>query len=468
MRPPRRSLLASSTFRVTLVYTAVFTLAAMALMTFVYWSGAGFMSDQVDTTIEAEIEGLREQYEVGRLRGLLAAIDRRLKHMPTTTTIYLLRAPNGELIGGNLNRWPDLPRGEDGWVEFALRDPDEPESAAHRARSRVFSLPGSYGLLVGRDMAELDLVQRRLRRALGWGLVGMIVLGIAGGMLVSRGILRRIEAINRTSAEIVEGDLSRRIPTRGGVDDLDRLALNLNGMLDRIEALMASVRQVSDNIAHDLKTPLMRLRNRLEEMHRELASAGNRSDQRIELALADADTLLETFSALLRIARVESGQSLAFEKVDLRSVLADVAELYDPVAGERQIALRTDFDHDIAVVGDRNLLFQAFANLLDNAIKYTPAGGQVELQLRGRDGQVDGPLVAVRDTGPGIPAAEHDKVTRRFYRLDRSRSSPGSGLGLSLVVAVCRLHGMVLRFGPGIGAGTPAEGLGVELRWSRP
>ena len=364
-----------------------------------------------------------------------------------------------------MDRWPDRAPDEAGWIEFPLYDPEMPESRAHRARSRVFRLPGDFGLLVGRDMAELDLVQRHLRSALLLGLAGVIVLGVAGSVLTSRGILRRIDTINRTSAEIMEGDLSRRIPTMDGSEDLDRLGQNLNGMLDRIELLMSSVRQVSDNIAHDLKTPLTRLRNRLEELHREAVYSGEGADPRIEQSLSDADSLLETFSALLRIARVESGQSLAFEPVALDSVLDDVSELYEPVASDRNITLRADCDAGVEVPGDRNLLFQAFANLLDNAIKYTPPGGAVEVQLRRPTPQAPHPVVSVRDTGPGVPEEERGNVTRRFYRLDQSRNSPGTGLGLSLVQAVCRLHGASIRFGEGLGSGDAPPGLGVHVKF---
>jgi signal transduction histidine kinase len=247
--------------------------------------------------------------------------------------------------------------------------------------------------------------------------------------------MRRIEAINQTSREIMEGDLSRRVPTAGSGDDFDRLATNLNRMLERIEDLMAAVRQVSDNIAHDLRTPLTRLRTRLE-----LARGSNPEQTREEIdrAIEDAQELLTTFNALLRIARIESGSSRgAFADVDIASLVRDIAELYEPVAAEKGQTLSVQGQRAVTVRGDRDLLFQALANLVDNAIKHTPEGSGIELSAESRDGRAE---LGVADTGPGIPADLRGKVFRRFFRTDASRSTPGSGLGLSLVRAVADLH----------------------------
>jgi signal transduction histidine kinase len=248
--------------------------------------------------------------------------------------------------------------------------------------------------------------------------------------------MRRIEAVNQTAREIMEGDLSRRVPRDGSGDDFDQLAASLNRMLGRIEALMTAVRQVSDNIAHDLRTPLTRLRTGLELAR---SQDPRQAREALEQAIEDAEELLATFNALLRIARIESrSRRAAFAELDLAQLVRDVGELYEPLAAEKGQALSVEANGPVPLHGDRDLLFQAVANLVDNAIKYTPEGGRISLWAGSRDGH---PEVAVADTGPGVPAELHEKVFQRFFRIDDSRSTPGSGLGLSLVRAVADLHG---------------------------
>jgi len=255
--------------------------------------------------------------------------------------------------------------------------------------------------------------------------------------MISRGFLRRIESINDTCREIIYGDLSRRIPMRSADDDFDQLAGNLNNMLDQIEVLMAGVRQVSDNIAHDLRTPLARLRNRLEALREQVTEDGPR--ELLDQASAEADGLLATFKALLRIGQIESGSRRAgFMGVDLSSLLQDVTELYEPLADDKGQRIELKLTSGRQIRGDRDLLFQAFANLLDNAIKYTPDNGQIQVELTGAQ-------VSFADNGPGIPEEARDKVFQRFYRLETCRSTPGNGLGLSLVAAVGYLHNARIR-----------------------
>ncbi len=275
---------------------------------------------------------------------------------------------------------------------------------------------------------------------------------------MARSMMRRIETINATSRDIMSGDLSRRIPTRGSGDELDRLAGSLNAMLDRIQSLMEGVRQVSDNIAHDLRTPLARLRNRLETAALpETDPPASRAA--LESALAEADALLGTFNALLRIARIEARERrAAFADVDLGELIGDVGELYEPLAEQKRQTLLTDSSAAV-IVGDRDLLFQALANLLDNAIKYTPAGGNIRVGLSTAGAGVE---LTVADDGPGIPEAFRERVLRRFFRLDPSRPSGGSGLGLSLVAAVADLHGATLRLDD------MRPGLKVTLRFAAP
>ncbi len=306
-----------------------------------------------------------------------------------------------------------------------------------QARARAFVLQDGLHLLVGRDTRELKATQRLITRALLWGIAITLALALLGGVVMSRGMLRRIELINQTSRNIMAGDLSQRIPIRGSGDELDQLAGNLNTMIDEIEHLMDGIRHVSDNIAHDLRTPLTRLRNRLEQLQVDLDDDSPHRGQ-VEHGIAEADQLLATFAALLRIARIEAGGHTAkFKPVDLAALVHDAAELYEALAEEKQLRFSTRVDASMSLDGDRDLLFQALTNLLDNAIKYTPAGGEVSLELKRVGNTAD---IVVSDTGSGIAEAERDKVGQRFYRLESSRSTPGSGLGLSLVKAVAKLH----------------------------
>jgi signal transduction histidine kinase len=269
----------------------------------------------------------------------------------------------------------------------------------------------------------------------------MVVLALIGGAMMSRSMSRRIEVINETSLEIMSGDLSRRIPSRGTNDDFDKLAENLNTMLDRIEALMEGVKRVSDNIAHDLRTPLARLRNHLEMLKKRPLSDQNHWES-VETAIAEADGLLSTFNALLRIAGIESKkQRTDFGLIDLEQLLQDVAELYEPIIEEKRQQFDLQVNSHVAISGDRDLLFQCIANLLDNAIKYTPKGGTVVLALETTDKATQ---IIIADSGPGIPEEERERVFQRFYRLEESRTTAGNGLGLSLASAVASLHDMTI------------------------
>jgi signal transduction histidine kinase len=279
-------------------------------------------------------------------------------------------------------------------------------------------------------------------RALGWGLAFTLCLGLIGGLMMSWSMMRRLDAINQTSRQIMTGELSRRIPTKGTNDEFDQLADNLNAMLEQIEKLMVGVRQVSDNIAHDLRTPLTRLRNRLEQMRLQEPKT-DEYDMQLEKSIMEADQLLATFNALLRIAKIESGSHLIRKKpVNLEALVRDASELYEALAEEKNQSLTLKLIPHLQVQGDRDLLFQAIVNLLDNAVKYTPSGGKIGITLFKRKDIVE---IIVTDTGTGIPIEAHDKVLQRFYRLEISRSTPGNGLGLSLVAAVAMLHHAKLR-----------------------
>jgi len=432
------SLLRSSTFRLALLYMALSGGSVIFLLGFIYWATAGYTDRQTDATIEAEIRGLAEQYQRRGLAGLTAVVAERLARDPEGASVYLLADDSRTPIVGNLDRWPDTPAAKDGWMRFQLRDWGQDKSQAHEARARAFRLRGGLHLLVGRDVRDLEATRRLIVNALAWGLAITAALALGGGAMMSAGVMRRIEAINQTSREIMEGDLSRRVPTDGSQDDFDQLAGNLNRMLARIEQLMESVRQVSDNIAHDLRTPLTRMRTKLE-LVRSSAGRPEQIQEAVDQAVEDAEELLATFNALLRIARVEaSGNRSHFRALDLTRLLHDVAEFYEPLATEKQQRLVVEAPAELSVAGDRDLLFQALANLVDNAVKYTPEGGRIVLSGYRSSA---GTEVAVADTGPGIPGEARDKVLQRFFRLDSSRSTPGSGLGLSLVQAAARSHG---------------------------
>ena len=451
-RAPRPDLrfLRSSTFRLALVYVALFGASALLLLAFIYWSTAGYMTRQTKAAIEAEIGTFAERYRTTGIPGLVALIEERL---PSESSIYLLVDPAFRRFVGNLEGgWPRNPSGEDDWLEFQVRKRD----VVQLALARTFTLRGEFHLLVGRDVRALTRTKRLITRTLAWGLGLTALLALAGGALMSRSTARRVEAIHRTGLEIMRGDLSRRIPRDGSHDDFDQLAAHLNEMLDRMAASMDEVRQVTDNIAHDLRTPLGRLRNQLETLR---ARPGADAAAEVDAAIEEADRLLATFNALLRIARIESGTLRSgFGEVDMTVLLRDLAELYEPAAQEKNQRIEVDLPPRGRVPGDRDLLVQAFANLLDNAIKYSPEGGAITLRLDQRPGE--GARVRVSDTGPGIPEGERDAVMRRFYRGESSRTTAGSGLGLSLADAVARLHRAELVLG--------GDGHGLVVEWRFP
>ena len=451
-------LLTSSSFRLSLIYTVLFAGSVLLLLGFLYWATVGYMAEQTDATIEAEITGLAEQYQKGGLGTLVNILQDRVERDPDSSSVYLLASPSFKPLAGNIDAWPDVETGTGGWLTFAFQD-TRAGGRVFEARARPFLLSGGLHLLVGRDTRELKATQQLIIRALVWGMLLTLALALAGGIIMSRSMLRRIERINQASREIMAGDLQRRIETTGSDDEFDQLALSLNAMLDEIERLMDGIRHVTDNIAHDLRTPLTRLRTRLEQLHANLGK-DNPHTVHVEQSIKDADQLLNTFGALLRIARIEAGGIKAnIDNVDIAALLQDAAELYDAVAEEKQVGIDMKLESKTQVQGDRDLLFQAIINLLDNAIKYSPVESKIEIRLYERDQQ---PVLSISDKGPGIPAGEHNKVIQRFYRLDQSRTLHGSGLGLSLVAAVASMHNARLEFNDN------QPGLIAELRFKSP
>jgi signal transduction histidine kinase len=412
-------------------------LSVAALLGFTYWNTRRTMDAQTDQIIEADITGLSEQYQQLGMQGLAETIRGRTLH-GGGQALYLLSDGLRRVIAGNLDSWPQTAMTPGNFVEFDYVRPIDGKLDARRARGRVFPLPGDFMLLVAQDVHDRTATERMFTTTLPWTVGLILVFGALGGALMSSNMLRRLEAINRTSGEIIKGDLTRRVPVSGNGDEFDALAENLNRMLDRIERLMKGLREVTDSVAHDLRTPLNRLRNRLEESVARLSASGTQAGE-IERAIAETDQLIGTFNALLLIAETDAGTTRAsMSALDLTSVAADVAELYEPLAEERDVTLTLAPSQDITVEGNRSLIAQALANLVDNAIKYTPSGGKVRIALNAGEKGVD---LSVADNGPGIAAEDRPRVVERFVRLEASRSSPGTGLGLSLVAAVAHFHG---------------------------
>jgi len=423
-------------FRIALVYLALFAFSAAALVAFTYWSTKRALEVETDQTIEAEISGLSEQYQRQGLGGLTDVITARSLH--ASQGLYLLVGPLGHPLAGNLDAWPALKRTGRRFVEFDYQRRIGGILERHPARGRVFKLTGGFQLLVARDTRERSQAERTFTTTLPWSVALMLTLGLVGGALMSRNLLRRLDNINSTSREIMAGNLSRRLPVSRAGDEFDTLARNLNRMLDRIERLMKGMREVTDSVAHDLRSPLNRLRNRLEGLLRALPANGSEAGE-TEAAVGEIDRLIATFNSLLLIAEAEAGlERSAMSRVILTAIARDVCELYAPVAEESGIALELAPVRDaVEIDGNPNLLSQALANLVDNAIKYTPSGGTVVISANCAS---ESAVLSVADTGPGIPAEDRARAVERFVRLEASRNSPGSGLGLSLVAAVARLH----------------------------
>jgi signal transduction histidine kinase len=433
----------TTTFKLTLVYLTVFAVFAAFLLGYFAWNTRRLITEQITETVDADLEGLAEQYRQGGIRRLVFAIEGRVGR--PGASLYLLTTSAGEGLAGNVGSLATGVLDQPGWTETVYRRIDEQDTAEHHALVRVDQLPGGFRLLVGRDLEERERLFDIVLSAGRWSLAIVVVLGLAGGLFVTRRVLTRVDAMSQTTRTIMQGDLHERLPVAGTGDELDRLALNLNAMLERIEALMHGLKEVSDNIAHDLKTPLTRLRNRCEEGLR-VAQTVPQYRAVLESTIEESDALIRTFNALLMIARAESGQAVGdMIEFDAAEVMRDVGDLYEPLADEKGIALKIDAAAAAPVRGNRELISQALANLVDNALKYggspgKPDGPVPEIVLTALD-QGDAVLLTVADSGPGIPAADRTRVLERFVRLEQSRSEPGSGLGLSLAAAVARLHG---------------------------
>jgi Signal transduction histidine kinase len=433
VRPGR--LFRTTSFRLTMLYVGLFGASVCVILLVTYWATAGALAQQLQGDIDSELRELQQDYRAGGLLRLQRTVENRL-HSREPSDYFLLQNRAGRRLAGNLPPMEPTRTWQD--VTLPRLSPVDGRPIHIRARGVILS-PDDVYLVVGRDAHRLREIRTLMLDAFGWSLAATLVLGVLGGVTMSAGMLRRIDAINRTSARIIEGDLTRRMPLSGSDDEFDRLSQNLNAMLDRIEALMLGLRQVTNDIAHDLRTPLSRLRQRLEAA-RATARSAEEFDTAVEAAITETDAILETFSALLRIARLEAGaQRGNIVELSLSDIFTTVVELYAPVADDRGRLLTSRIEPEVRFAGDRQLLTQMLVNLVENALDHSPGGRMIDIRLA-MDAR--GPVGVVADDGPGIPPAERERVFRRFYRLDRSRSRPGSGLGLSLVAAIAQLHGI--------------------------
>ena len=458
------SLFRRTPFRLTLLFLALFAAAASAILAYVYVASASEARARAQQDVQGELTGLQAIY---RNRGVdalnQALVERIVRGGPY---LYVLIDAQGGSVSRNLSVSPVTPGqtpAPGGWVTFPLTDTDEDGRVERRQGiGQEVRLSGGERLFVGEDIGDTEAYLSRLTQAL-WMAMGMVLLlGATGGLLVSRNVERSMGRLNKVVAAVQEGDLKARAQVRASGDELDELGRGLNGMLDRLEASMASIRHAGDAIAHDLRSPLTRMRAKLEVALID-AEAGKVSGvDALEIALSEADHLLKTFNTVLAIARLQAGGAPDRQVFDAADLAADMAELYEPAAEDKGLEFSAEIERGLMIEGNQPFLAQALANVIDNAIKYTPTGGAVMLRARRRSsGDIE---YSVTDTGPGVPDEDRERVVQRFVRLDNSRSEAGSGLGLSLVSAVLEAHAgrVQLDEGPGVYGGF-GPGLRVAL-----
>ncbi len=441
-------ILDTSPFRLAIVYSIVFACGAAALLGAVDFAVSRVVDGSTDNLIEAEVQGLREQVMVLSRSDFIELIEQRSQDQDVRGAVYLMVDPQLRPVAGNVPAWPKIAANEGKWIQFKVSVPFGDETREHEMRAQRFPLPGGYRMLVGHDVQERQDVKNLMMRGLIAAVVLTLLLGLGGGFWMGRRILAQAGAISAVATQIMRGDLSQRLPVRKADDEINTLAREINSMLDKIEQLTLGMRTVLDSAAHDLRTPLNRLQSTAEGAMSQLVP-GSPERRVLERVTSEVDHMRSTLDALLRIALAETG-TVAREPVDLSELVESMVELYAPVSEERGIRLRSAVVSGVQVQGNRQLLAQALANLLDNAIKFTPDGGHIRVVLQS---QGVGPEVIVEDSGPGIPADKREVVLGRRVRLDEARKFPGSGLGLSLVAAVTKLHGARLTLddaGPGL------------------
>jgi len=418
-------------FGLAILYAALFAASTGILGGIVYWTVQDSLERQMAARISAEIDLLQEEFKSEGLQELVREIRERAAYFPALN--YLVLDAGGKRLAGNL---PSMPT-RVGWSDIEI-EPNSGNSVVERQfRVRSVMLNGGVRLAVGDDLGPIEEIQQTFLEALGCGLLAFVILSLAGGVLLSSAFLLRVDAITRTAEAIISGELHSRIPLSGTNDNFDRLSATLNRMLDQIQSLMESLSQVSNDIAHALRTPLSRLRQKLE-VARTYAARNPRIENAVDAAIEETDTILDTFSALLRIAQIEAGTRHAgFRQVDLSAIFETVAEAYAAAAEEQGKSLAAKIEPDLSCWGDRDLLTEMIANLLDNAIRHASTATNIELTLARSGAKL---VATVADDGPGVPEEERERVFRRFYRLEQSVAQPGNGLGLSLVAAVAELH----------------------------
>jgi signal transduction histidine kinase len=428
-------LVRSATFRLSALYAALFAASVVALGGAVFVITRDALEGQMSARIEAEIVFLRSEYRLGGTPRVKSAIEERQNGRPFSSLDYGLLDSSGQSLAGDLRSAPRIV----GWHDVVgPGDGDEPEGEKEYERLRVEALAPGLWLVVGDDLERVEGAGEAILVAFGWALGLMVVLAVGGGLILAHGFLSRIDGMTRTAEAIIAGNMNKRIPLRGTSDDLDRLASTFNRMLDRIAGLMESLKQVSNDIAHDLRTPLARLRQGLERVRGRDASL-DEFKLAVDRALAETESSLEMFSALLRIAQIEAGTRRAkFRDVDLSAAVETVAEAFAPSAEDEQKVINRNIMPHLRVGGDKDLLMQMVANLIENAIRHTQPGTHIDVVVEKGE---RGPNLVVADNGAGVPEGERIKVMQRFYRLERNRTTPGTGLGLSLVAAIADLHG---------------------------
>jgi signal transduction histidine kinase len=458
-----RLMFRSTAVRLSALYILLFAICAAFLVFYVTALSEKTLVQQTRQTIQEEVEDIQRAYNRGGVNLLLRIMERRARQ--PGANLYVIAGPNGEMLAGNVASVQPGVLDRQGWTDMPFMYEPYAEVGGprkHLAIANVLQFENGLRVMVGRDLGDPSRFRYIVRQAL---MVALAIMGLGALIIwfgIGRNALKRIDRMSAASQKIMAGDLSQRLPVGRSGDEFDRLSSSLNAMLGRIEKLNEGLRQVSDNIAHDLKTPLTRLRNKAAD-----ALAEDREEVRkaaLEGIIGESDQLIRTFNALLMISRVEAGSIAAeMSNVDLSAVSADSAELYEPVAEEAGISLVTEIDAGIAVNGNRELIGQAIFNLLDNAIKYAGEGSEVpviRVKLFADAGAIK---LAVSDNGPGVPADKRGEVTKRFFRLDASRSKPGTGLGLSLVEAVMELHGGRLELSATDEANVETPGLTVTM-----
>ena len=432
----------TTAFKLSLAFLVLFSVGAGLVLASVGARVKEVLDEQIEQTVDAEIRALSEQYTQGGIRQLTDAVERRLR--APGGSLYLLTTQSGEVIAGNIDPPRFVPVEKDELVETIYQRRGEPEIAPHPALLRLFLIPGGFRLLIGHDIEDHRVLRDILRNALGVSLFWLVLVGVFGGLFVSYRMIERVDIMSASARRIMAGDMNERLAVSGSGDELDRLAENFNAMLARISELMAGLREVSDNIAHDLKTPLTRMRNRAEAALRHADDPKKQKDA-LAVIIEESDDLIAVFNALLMIARAEAGYSTDNLVVcDAGVVVGDMAEMYEPVAEEQGVTLALETGAGRMVTGNRELLGQAVVNLIDNALKYGRSENDPRIDVSARR-VGDRIEIAVADHGPGVSAADRERLTGRFVRLENSRTLPGSGLGLSMAAAIARLHHGVLR-----------------------